>query len=149
MVSIKHRLFGLCLRLALSLGLLSASAVANSQAPLTGLASLRWQHRIILVDARTPDAIERLRAAQGAVDERDIVWFVSNEGRLQSNYPGPLSDALAAELERQYFSRSGAAVFLIGKDGGLKVSDQRLDLARLFERIDAMPMRRREMEGDQ
>ena len=76
-----------------------------------------------------------------AIDERDIVWFVSHEGRLQSNYPGPLSDALAAELERQYFSRSDAAVFLIGKDGGLKVSDQRLDLPRLFERIDAMPMR--------
>jgi len=149
MVSIKHRLFGLSLRLALSLGLLSASAVAVSQAPLTGLASLRWQHRIILVDARIPDAVEHLRKAQGALDERDIVWFVSHQDRLRSNYPGPLSDALAAELERQYFSRSGAAVFLIGKDGGLKLSDQRLDLPRVFERIDAMPMRKREMEGAQ
>jgi hypothetical protein len=116
--------------------------------PLTGLAPLRWQQRIILVDGRQiPDAVERLREAQIAINERDIFWFVNQQGRLQSNYPGPLDGALAAELKRQYFSRSDAAVFLIGKDGGLKTGDQRLDLPRLFERIDAMPMRRREMEG--
>jgi hypothetical protein len=62
---------------------------------------------------------------------------------LHSNDPGPLSDALAAELERNYFSRSGAAVLLIGKDGGRKVCDQRLDLPRLFERIDAPMIRHR------
>ncbi len=144
----KHRLFGLGLRLALSVGLFCSTAVAASQAPLTGLAPLRWQQRIILVDGQQiPDAIERLREAQIAIDERDILWFVNQQGRLQSNYPGPLDDALAAELKRQYFSRSDAAVFLIGKDGGLKTGDQRLDLPRLFERIDAMPMRQREMRG--
>ena len=135
-------------RLALSLVLGAASMVpAASEATLTGLASLRWQHRIIVVDAQIPDAIERLREAQQAIDERDILWFVSHQGRLQSNYPGPLGDALAAEVQRRYFSRSSAAVFLIGKDGGLKASDQHLDLPRLFEQIDTMPMREREMQG--
>ncbi|UHD17904.1 DUF4174 domain-containing protein [Thiocapsa bogorovii] len=144
----KNRLLSLGLRLALSLGLFCSTAVTASQAPLTGLAPLRWQQRIILVDGQQiPDAVERLRRAQEAIDERDILWFVNQQGRLQSNYPGPLDGALAAELKRQYFSRSDAAVFLIGKDGGLKTGDQRLDLPRLFERIDAMPMRRREMEG--
>ena len=146
MVSVTHHLLGLGPQLALSLALLAASEVAVSQEPLTGLATLRWQNRIILVDARIPDAIERLREAQAAVDERHIVWFVSDGGRLQSNYPGPLSDTLAAELEGQYFEPSDAVVFLIGKDGGLKASDKRLDLPRLFERIDGMPMRQREME---
>jgi hypothetical protein len=140
--------FTLGLPLALSLVLGAASRVsAAGEAPLTGLASLRWQHRIILVDAQIPDAIERLREAQQAIDERDILWFVSHQGRLQSNYPGPLGDALTAEVQQRYFSRSNAAVFLIGKDGGLKASDQHFDLPRLFEQIDAMPMRQREMQG--
>ena len=46
----KNRLLGLGLRLALSVGLFCSTAVAASQAPLTGLAPLRWQQRIILVD---------------------------------------------------------------------------------------------------
>jgi hypothetical protein len=140
--------FTLGLRLALSLVLGAASMIsAAGEATLTGLAPLRWQYRIILVDAQIPDAIERLREAQQAIDEREILWFVRHQGRLQSNYPGSLDDALAAEVQRRYFSRSNAAVFLIGKDGGLKASDQHLDLPRLFELIDAMPMRQREMQG--
>jgi hypothetical protein len=142
-----HTLFGLGLCLALGFGLGAASIVsAAGDAPLDQLASLRWQHRIILVDARIPDAVERLRGAAQAIDERDILWFVGQEGRLQSNYPGPIGDTLAAELAQRYFGRSDAAVFLIGKDGGLKASDRHLDLPRLFERIDAMPMRQREMK---
>jgi len=150
MASITHRRFGFGLRLEVSLGLGAAGALATAsegEAPLDELAPLRWQHRIILVDARIPDAIERLQAAQQPIEERDILWFVSHQGRLRSNYLGPLGNMLAAEVERQYFSRSDAAVFLIGKDGDLKASDQRLDLPRLFERIDAMPMRQREMQG--
>lgn len=150
MASIAHRRFGFGLRLAVSLGLGAAGALATpseGEAPLDELAPLRWQHRVILVDAQIPDAIERLQAAQQPIEERDILWFVSHQGRLRSNYPGPLGNMLAAEVERQYFSRSDAAVFLIGKDGGLKASDQRLDLPWLFERIDAMPMRQREMQG--
>jgi len=118
MASITHRRFGFGLRLAVSLGLGAAGALATAsegEAPLDELAPLRWQHRIILVDARIPDAIERLQAAQQPIAERDILWFVSHQGRLRSNYPGPLGNMLAAEVERQYFSRSDAAVFLIGK----------------------------------
>ena len=112
---------------------------------LTELASLRWQHRIIVVDGRIPDAVERLRAARPAIDERDIVWFVASPDGLRSNYPGEIGDPLAQQLDARYFGRSDAKVFLIGKDGGLKASERDLDLQRLFARIDAMPMRRREM----
>lgn len=41
--------------------------------PLRALSSLRWQHRIIVVDAQIPDAVARLRAEQSAIDERDIL----------------------------------------------------------------------------
>ncbi|MCF8004127.1 MAG: DUF4174 domain-containing protein [Chromatiaceae bacterium] len=73
--------------------------------------------------------------------------FVRDRAQLQTNDPGPLDPRLVKELEQRFFSRSDAAVFLIGKDGGLKASAQQLDLPALFERIDAMPMRRREMEA--
>jgi len=147
MTLISHRRFGLGLRLVLALAVSSTTtAFATDEAPLTELASLRWQHRIILVDGQVPDATARLRAAQPVIDERDIVWFVARQGRLLSNYPGRMGDALAQRLDERYFSRSDARVFLIGKDGELKASYQALDLPSLFARIDAMPMRRREME---
>ena len=145
---------GLRLSLALVLGLGMASTLTMAEPldqgadpPLGALASLHWQHQLILVDAQIPDAVARLQAEQPAIDERDILWFVRDQGRLQTNYPGPLDARLKQELEQRFFSRSDAAVFLIGKDGGLKASAQQLDLPALFARVDAMPMRRREMEA--
>jgi hypothetical protein len=142
----------LVLVLVLVLSMTSTLIIAESldqgaDRPLTELASLRWRHRIILVDAQIQDAIARLQAAQPAIDARDILWFERAQGQLQTNYPGLLDPELAEELEQRFFSRSDAAVFLIGKDGGLKASAQQLDLPALFARIDAMPMRRREMEA--
>jgi hypothetical protein len=152
MTTIIPTLWARRLNLALVLGLSMASTLIMAEPLDQGadrllgeLASLRWKYRIILVDAQIPDAVARLRAEQPALDERDILWFVHDQGQVQTNYPGPLDARLKQELEQQFFSRSDAAVFLIGKDGGLKASAARLDLSALFERIDAMPMRRREM----
>ena len=148
MASISFRRCGRSLPWVLALAtFLTATVVATEQAPLTELAPLRWQHRIILVDGEVTDAVERLRAAQPAIDARDIVWFVAHPTGLLSNYPGRTGGALAQRLHERYFSRSDAKVFLIGKDGELKASDQVLDLPTLFARIDAMPMRRRELEA--
>lgn len=138
--------FGLRLVLALLISIPTPASATDDQ-PLDELASLRWQHRIVLVHGQVPNAVERLRSAQDAIDERAIVWFVTSQGELLSNYPGPVGDGLAQHLHERYFSRSDARVFLIGKDGGLKAGDQDLDLPALFARIDAMPMRRREMES--
>jgi hypothetical protein len=57
---------------------LTAFAFAMAAAPLIELASLRWQHRILVLDGRIPGSVERLRAAQPAIVERDIVWFVAS-----------------------------------------------------------------------
>ncbi|MBK1620275.1 hypothetical protein CKO42_17875 [Lamprobacter modestohalophilus] len=154
MASIIQTLWARRLNLALVLGLSMASTLIRAEPldqgadrPLGALASLRWQYRIILVDAQIPDAVACLRAEQPAIDERDILWFVRDQEQLQTNYPGPLDARLKQELEQRFFSRSDAVVFLIGKDGGLKASAGELDLPALFARIDAMPMRRREMES--
>jgi hypothetical protein len=148
MISMVQRRFNLGIALVITLAVsLPAFASAAENPPLTELASLRWQHRIILVDAKIPDAVERLREAEPAINERDILWFVASPEGLLSNYPGEHGDALAKHLDARYFDRSDARVFLIGKDGGLKSSEPELDLHNTFARIDAMPMRRREMEA--
>jgi hypothetical protein len=154
MISITRVLSDLGLSGSLLLGLVTASTLTMAEpleqpstTPLAGLSSLRWRYRIIVVDAQISDAVERLQAGQEAISERDILWFVPDQRQLHTNYQGPIDARLIAELERRYFSRSDAAVFLIGKDGGLKASAPHLDLPALFRRIDAMPMRRREMEA--
>jgi len=154
MAFIIQTLWALRLNLALVLGLSMASTLIIAEPlaqgaarPLGALASLRWQYRIILVDAQITDAVAHLRAEQPALDARDIFWFVRDQGQVQTNYPGPLDPGLAEELEQRFFSQFDAAVFLIGKDGGLKSSTQQLDLPALFARIDGMPMRRREMKA--
>ena len=61
-------------------------------------------------------------------------------------------DELAAERldvrRRLELQGRGAQLVLIGKDGGVKArqSEGVFDLARVFELIDSMPMRRAEMQ---
>ncbi|MEA3642439.1 MAG: hypothetical protein VBE63_21205 [Lamprobacter sp.] len=81
--------------LVLGLGLSAASTLLSAEpvdqgadSPLAELGSLRWQHRIIVVDAQIPDAVSRLQTAQPAIDERDILWFVKNG--LDSSESNPL-----------------------------------------------------------
>ncbi|WP_462321994.1 DUF4174 domain-containing protein [Halochromatium sp.] len=151
-----QRLQSFRLSLGLAIGLGAASPVTPAESanqgvnrPLEALEALRWQHRIIIVDAQSPEASQQLKAAQPAIAERDILWFVRHQGRLQTNVSRPLDETLTEELQQRYFDRSDASVFLIGKDGGLKATADHLDLPTLFARIDAMPMRRREMEAAQ
>jgi hypothetical protein len=146
-------LFDLGLRLALVIGLGATSILTMAElvgqtdlAPLRSLAALRWQHRIIVVDAQIPDAVARLQAERPAIDERDILWFVLDQGRVWTNYPGPVDTAFTDALA-QSVSQADSPVLLIGKDGGLKARADQLDLPALFARIDTMPMRRREMEA--
>ncbi|WP_246180249.1 DUF4174 domain-containing protein [Marinobacter changyiensis] len=44
-------------------------------------------------------------------------------------------------------ARSEGRVLLIGKDGGIKSREASLNLNGIFRRVDAMPMRMREMRA--
>ncbi|MEM6394363.1 MAG: DUF4174 domain-containing protein [Planctomycetota bacterium] len=113
----------------------------------------RWRSRPVLVFADAGQ--EALRVAQQQVfdavsaglRERDItVYVVTPEGVTRDG------EALAGDgqkLRSRYgVTREAWAVVLVGKDGGekLRVTDGVLDTERLFGVIDAMPMRRAEME---
>lgn len=116
------------------------------------LAHFRWEYRIILVAAPATEVEERvaeLKAAQAGIDERHVLWFVIDGQSVTTNYKQALDEDFQTEVLKSYFKgikAESTAVRLIGKDGGVKERAETFDLARLFARIDAMPMRRVEMK---
>jgi Domain of unknown function (DUF4174) len=117
------------------------------------LAAHRWQHRLLLVFTPSLEAAPA-RALQASLEEaacaladRDlrIGWLsVADGDRLADQ---PLSDGYAARLRSGLGVGAGDfAVFLVGKDGGIKARyDEPPALAAVFGLIDAMPMRRAEL----
>ena len=79
--------------------------------------------------------------------DRDILWFVIEDTFIRTNFSGAISPKLGSRLRKGYF-HGGTKVILIGKDGGIKSRETTLDLFGIFTRIDAMPMRQREMSGE-
>lgn len=77
--------------------------------------------------------------------DRDIVWFVLYRQTIKTNYEGQTSSELVDRIQEKYLLRNHE-VILIGKDGGVKERITKLDLERLFNDIDRMPMRQNEMQ---
>lgn len=100
----------------------------------------RWNRRVIVllhhseVRAALEQQLQILRADLNGLEERDLLVYSSDCGK-------------APQLCREYGAGEGFVFLLIGKDGGEKLrSDLPVSLDRLFALIDAMPMRRREIE---
>jgi hypothetical protein len=124
------------------------------------LAAYRWTHRLLLVYVPdTESGRATLRTFRASLDDRmedvlDRDLLIVPVGDL----PRP-GDALRPAVEvgapgrsqvRRRFGLEGREVqlLLIGKDGGMKArqSGGMLDLDRVFELVDSMPMRRAEMQ---
>ena len=129
---------------------LSLITMTTQGADMNRLDDYQWKNRLILVQATSENGgdIETLRSARAEIDDRDIVWFVNTGSDVVSNQKvvsGSLETDIKAVLDE---SRSYGRVLLIGKDGGIKSRESSLDLDAIFRRIDAMPMRIREMRAD-
>ena len=122
----------------------STSLLAENKA-LDSLDELRWQNRVVLVNNATAHTVGVFTAHRAAIDERHIIWFCVVNGEIRSNYEGDLGERLLAHLRKDYFERQGFPVLLIGKDGGIKSGNRRLDIDDYFKQIDSMPMRQAEM----
>ncbi|MBT9385551.1 DUF4174 domain-containing protein [Pseudooceanicola sp. CBS1P-1] len=101
---------------------------------------MRWQKRPVLIFAPSesdPAYREQralLEAAQPALQERDIVVLSD-------------TDPAAGGALRKRLDPQGFTVMLVGKDGGIKITERTpLSVERLVETIDRMPMRRREVQ---
>lgn len=122
------------------------STKASEPDPLTDLGRFRWEHRVVLFDNHESIDIQMLLAAyRNELNDRDILWFILGEGKVQSNYKGQIATDFATRIRQQY--RIGDhKMILIGKDGGVKSRLEGIDLQAILTDIDAMPMRRQEMQ---
>lgn len=116
------------------------------------MASYIWLNRPLLVFAPTPGhpllAAQRdaLAGQEDGLRDRDMVWIEVAGDRVTVD--GRPDGSIAADsLRRRYgVGRDRPAALLVGKDGGVKLRQERpFTMRDLFETIDAMPMRRREM----
>ena len=142
-------------RSALVLVAVVMSAVFGSATALAAeLGDYRWERRPLLIFAPT-DRDPRLVETQGRVDAtrcdflaRDMVLGVLvAQGR--STLDGQTVDAgQASRLAAQFgVDPASFSVVLIGKDGGEKWRvDEVPDLQRVYDVVDGMPMRSREMK---
>lgn len=116
---------------------------------MNNLGDYQWKNRLILVHAvqETEGAVETLRDAHVAINDRDIIWFVNTGEGLVSNQT-TVSGGVEQDINELFAKvRPEDKVLLIGKDGGMKSREPGLDLGAIFGRIDAMPMRIREMSS--
>ena len=121
------------------------------------LAEYAWTNRPVLVFASSPDEPtyrdqhQRFEDAQDGLHDREIVLYrVFDEG--ESLGPeGPISSAEARQLRERFGPDGAFTVVLVGKDTTEKLRQRDvLSTQELFETIDAMPMRQREMrESDE
>ncbi len=117
------------------------------------LDQFKWENRVLLIFAEDSDSdmyqaqIKSLHSHQEGLTERDLIIFSVFDQEC-SNLDGNEIDDISAERIRNDFSdqKEAYSIFLIGKDGGVKLhKNQLLDIDELFNAIDRMPMRKREM----
>lgn len=126
--------------------LIPLGLLAQPNSSLNSLEQLTWQNRVILVFSDRRDHFENIfDNAKAQVNDRDIVWFIINNKAVTSNYPGEITDAFVHRTHRRFY-KGGEQIILIGKDGGVKEQGDALTIKELFDDIDAMPMRIREMQ---
>lgn len=118
-------------------------SVVNAEG-LGDVSELIWRNRVILIKGSDAEITE-LQKRRSDIDERHIVWFVIDGQSLTTNYDQTIFDKLSSFLETKYFTEEFSTV-LIGKDGGIKMTQNTLNLNHIFSLIDSMPMRIQEMK---
>lgn len=106
---------------------------------------LEWKKRVLVLDLskkKIRPIEQELSRRSDEVLERDVVVYFLSEavGSFPEDAP-----AVAFPVLKRWLHESGGLA-LIGKDGSRKLSFRDgLRLQDIFDRIDSMPMRRREM----
>jgi hypothetical protein len=121
--------------------------------PEIPLESFQWENRILVLFASHSDdesyqtQINKFSSLDDQFKDRDLILFsIFNEGCSTLN-DEVISDSSSQSIrERLSPQENSYFIFLIGKDGGVKLKqDEVLEPDELFRVIDRMPMRQREM----
>ncbi|MFN6529260.1 DUF4174 domain-containing protein [Nostoc sp. ChiSLP03a] len=118
------------------------------------LSSQKWQNRVLLLFAPSVDnhnyqqQMQLFNQQQNDFKDRDLV-LVQVLATDKSYANGQLIDESSAANLRNRFgvNKENFRVILIGKDGSVKRQETTpVQATAIFEQIDAMPMRQREMQ---
>lgn len=117
------------------------------------LSEFRWCNRILILgapdpeDARVRDQLDAIALDPGGMRERDLVIVCAFERGQSSRDGDPMPQTTARALREQFgIEPETFTVLLVGKDGAEKLRREAVaPLSDLFEVIDAMPMRQREI----
>ncbi len=117
---------------------------------ITSLKPFLGKHRIIIADQDDSKRwVKAFRKEDLQLTLRNVIWLVIDSDRQQlidSNSHHTLSDELVMKLSfSPYLAPPKTRVVLIGKDGDIKETYDELDIDAIYDDIDAMPMRKREM----
>jgi hypothetical protein len=121
---------------------------AKGQA-MASIDDFKWENRIIIVgvSGSGDPYVASLNESNPGIVDRDIVWFVVDSEGVRSNLAS-VDERLEKSVKSFLVKEDDKPeVILIGKDGGVKNRSVELDMDALFEQIDAMPMRIREMKN--
>ncbi|WP_375172676.1 DUF4174 domain-containing protein [Pseudooceanicola sp.] len=106
------------------------------------LSDYRGSERLVVIfapsldDPKMKQALAALRLAEPGLDDRDVVVLTDTSPEADS-------------LMREKLNPEGFTMLLVGKDGGIKMRTQDvMSPEEIFATIDAMPMRRQEMQED-
>jgi hypothetical protein len=132
--------------------LLSLGSILLKSATLVTLDDLKWNNRIIVTFSNDKNIIkgifQELKDNEPEINDRDIIFFLFDPDRTITNSKEQLSLQDQGILIHQYYHHDDQLkVILIGKDGGVKLETDSFDLQNIFQIIDAMPMRQREMRS--
>lgn len=127
--------------------------VSEPAEKITDLSEYRWKNRLVFLFApsETDSAYQRMKdqiqELQPDLDERDVVLFRIFENGKSRVDDSLLGKSAADALRKKYDIKTGAlTLVLVGKDGSEKLRQKGdIDFQTVFDRIDAMPMRQREM----
>ena len=129
------------------------SALPQAPTAASPLEPYRWQKRLMIIfapslgDHRLIDQRELNVHAIDGLQARDMVVFaVIGDDHVNPELDRAPADGAADIRQRFGIARDRFAVVLVGKDGMEKYrSGQPVDLSFVFDIVDGMPMRRREM----
>ncbi len=115
----------------------------------------RWQKRVLVVGAASSDdehleqLLEAIAASRQDFDDRDMLLVTLIERGMSKVGDDELTAEQAKALREELDIAGGAySVVLIGKDGTVKLaSNEAVPMADIYALVDAMPMRRRELES--
>ena len=135
------------------MGFLVFTGQAQTKPAPKMLQAYKWENRLVLVfaptaaDAQWQKQQQLLKQAENEMAARDLLTLGVLENQVNS--PNAKSDnfpSSKALRERYNVKPTAFEVILIGKDGGEKYRSQEvINPAKIFQIIDAMPMRKQEM----